>query len=200
MKRAEVEIEGSARTCVGCREQAAPEALERFVLMGGELVYDMRRKAPGRGASVHASAACLEAALKRGAFARSFKQAVKTPPAPELVALVREGVMRRLRETLASSLRARRISVGAEATSELLRLGKAGMVLIANDAGESAQKKFAMNANRKGLLISTALDGAWLGQVSGREFVSVMGLSGASLCEQVCRDIASLEGFGAFQG
>ena len=64
--------EASERTCAGCRETLAPESLERFILMDEELVHDLRKRAPGRGAWVMARRECLERALA-GGFARSFK-------------------------------------------------------------------------------------------------------------------------------
>jgi predicted RNA-binding protein YlxR (DUF448 family) len=63
------------RTCVGCRRLVPASTLARLALRDGELVlWSMgRERPPGRGASLHPDAACLQAALKQGAFARAFK-------------------------------------------------------------------------------------------------------------------------------
>lgn len=62
------------RTCVGCRREAAPVELERFVLRAGQVVHDPEKRLEGRGAWLHPAPECLTAALRRGGFARSFRR------------------------------------------------------------------------------------------------------------------------------
>ena len=52
-----------------------PELL-RFVAVGGEAVPDPVRRLPGRGAYLHPVRRCLEAAVRRQAFARAFRRPV----------------------------------------------------------------------------------------------------------------------------
>jgi predicted RNA-binding protein YlxR (DUF448 family) len=72
------------RTCVGCRRTAPCTQLVRMVRFsspdGGapRVRVDPTRSAPGRGAWLHPSASCLDLALRRGGFARSFRGAVDT--------------------------------------------------------------------------------------------------------------------------
>jgi len=72
------------RTCVGCRQVAPREHLVRLVRdpdPGGDIPrvrFDPSRAAAGRGAWLHPDAACLDLALRRGGFARSFRGAVET--------------------------------------------------------------------------------------------------------------------------
>ncbi|MBX6391663.1 MAG: YlxR family protein [Frankia sp.] len=61
------------RTCVGCRSRAARSDLLRIVVVGGELVPDVRRRMPGRGAHVHPDPACLDLAERRRAFPRALR-------------------------------------------------------------------------------------------------------------------------------
>ena len=65
------------RTCVGCRQRAAKADLVRVVVddrgAGREVVPDPRGRAPGRGAHLHPSLDCLEAALRRRAFTRALR-------------------------------------------------------------------------------------------------------------------------------
>ncbi|HYO41064.1 MAG TPA: YlxR family protein [Nocardioidaceae bacterium] len=69
--------EGSVRTCVGCRQRATKSELLRVVAgdrgAGLEVVPDPAGRAPGRGAHLHPTSACLELALRRRAFARALK-------------------------------------------------------------------------------------------------------------------------------
>ena len=70
-----------ARTCVACREESGKQVLTRFVrLPGGGVAVDRTGRAPGRGAYLHTSPACIEAARKRKALDR----ALKTPVQPEI--------------------------------------------------------------------------------------------------------------------
>ena len=68
---------GSVRTCVGCRQRAAKSELLRVVAgdrgAGLEVVPDPAGRAPGRGAHLHPTSACLELALRRRAFPRALK-------------------------------------------------------------------------------------------------------------------------------
>jgi len=69
-------VRTSVRTCVGCRQPAPRRELVRLVLIDGRPAVDTRRRLPGRGASIHPSAACVAQAVKRGAFARAFRAAI----------------------------------------------------------------------------------------------------------------------------
>ena len=61
------------RTCVGCRARAPRSALLRVVSIDSLLVPDERATMPGRGAWVHETPACVEAALRRRAFVRALR-------------------------------------------------------------------------------------------------------------------------------
>ncbi|MFJ2550313.1 YlxR family protein [Microbacterium sp. NPDC087591] len=61
------------RTCVGCRTRAPRSALLRVVSQNDILVSDERAVLPGRGAWVHPTPECKEAALRRRAFGRALR-------------------------------------------------------------------------------------------------------------------------------
>jgi uncharacterized protein len=60
------------RTCVGCGAKAAQRELARLRIEGERVVID-RNRSGGRGAWLHASAECLDRAIRRRAFARAFR-------------------------------------------------------------------------------------------------------------------------------
>jgi uncharacterized protein len=68
---------GSVRTCVGCRQRAAKSELLRVVASdrgaGLEVVPDPAGRAPGRGAHLQPTTACLDLAIRRRAFPRALK-------------------------------------------------------------------------------------------------------------------------------
>lgn len=65
------------RTCVGCRKRELAVELLRVVAVDGNGEYavtvDTARKLPGRGAWLHPDPACLDAAIRRRAFARALR-------------------------------------------------------------------------------------------------------------------------------
>ncbi|ATG52568.1 DNA-binding protein [Brachybacterium vulturis] len=72
------------RTCVGCHQVAPRDDLVRLVrepAPGGaapRVRVDPSGSAPGRGSWLHPAASCLELALRRGGFPRSFRGPVDT--------------------------------------------------------------------------------------------------------------------------
>ena len=70
------------RTCVGCRKRAPVTELLRVVAAGGTLVPDPRRRLPGRGASLHPTAECLQAAVRRRAFPRALRRGAPLETGP----------------------------------------------------------------------------------------------------------------------
>ncbi len=66
-------LTGPARTCVGCRKRDSASNLVRWVARDGNVVLDLRRNEPGRGAWLHPSGQCLEQAIRRRAFVRALR-------------------------------------------------------------------------------------------------------------------------------
>jgi len=65
------------RTCVACRVEAGKRAMVRIVrLAGGGAAVDRTGHSAGRGAYLHADAACIEIARKRKALERALKTVV----------------------------------------------------------------------------------------------------------------------------
>jgi predicted RNA-binding protein YlxR (DUF448 family) len=62
------------RTCIGCGAKTVQPELVRLRVADGQVVVDSARSG-GRGAWLHASAACLDRATKRKAFGRAFRGA-----------------------------------------------------------------------------------------------------------------------------
>ncbi|NNH08040.1 YlxR family protein [Cellulomonas fimi] len=83
-----VPVVGPVRTCVGCRATGPRSALLRVVVSTAvpgspELVVDVGRRMPGRGAWLHPDRACLELAERRRAFGRALR--VAGPPGTRAV-------------------------------------------------------------------------------------------------------------------
>lgn len=77
------------RTCVGCRGRAAKAALVRVVRTAeGAARVDPSGTASGRGAYLHPSPACLDAAERRDAFGRALGSEVGPEEARKLREIV----------------------------------------------------------------------------------------------------------------
>jgi len=164
------------RCCTACGEPAGEGLLVHWFL---QLDHRPRadwsgraEKVSGRGASVHASPACVAALAKPGVLARVFKERVIVPTEEEalatFVALGEEHFFQRL----GLALRAAKVSVGSEAVGDVLGRKKLAMLLTAGDLGPAVLKKEASVA-RAYLVehISYAGGGARIGQALGRAFV-----------------------------
>ncbi|MGZ2224614.1 YlxR family protein [Glutamicibacter sp. HZAU] len=68
------------RTCIGCRTVTNKNELLRWVLKDGAplraVSLDLRGSAFGRGAWTHGTEKCVQQAVQRRAFARTFRSAV----------------------------------------------------------------------------------------------------------------------------
>lgn len=61
------------RTCVGCRQHDNRADLIRVIFAQGNLQIDLGKHLPGRGSWLHPKLECVDAAITRGAFSRSFR-------------------------------------------------------------------------------------------------------------------------------
>lgn len=190
---------GPIRTCVGGGGRHHQDLLERFVWderMG--LLFDVRKKAPGRGAWVTPERTALAKALKCG-FSRAFKTRIEVPELETLVDEMAQAIKRRLHENVNVAIRSRKAWVGATLLDEGMRSAAIASVLMARDAGDSTRKKYVSNADRKGIQVFEVLSGDELGSFVGKDFVAVLGLAEPAAAK-VAADIHSLRLLGAIEG
>lgn len=80
------------RQCVGCREMKPKKELIRVVKSPqGEISLDFRGKAPGRGAYLCPSGACLKKAIKSKALERGFEMPIPEEIYADLTLKMEEG-------------------------------------------------------------------------------------------------------------
>ncbi|MEA3064880.1 MAG: uncharacterized protein QOJ27_1326 [Sphingomonadales bacterium] len=144
------------RKCILSGEHGARETLIRLALSPeGEVLPDVRAKAPGRGAWLGVDRAALEAAQAkgklRGALARAFKGAALSI-ADDLGERIETALRQAALDRLGLEARAGTLLTGADRIENALRKGEVELLLHAADAGEDGNRK---------------LDQAW--RVGGRE-------------------------------
>lgn len=182
------------RTCAGCREKTDREFLERFVYHPEfGLVFDLRQKAPGRGAWVHPDPDCIRGAVAHGGFARAFKQSVSGKDVDEVLEEMRTGIARRLNESIQIAIRAQSAHIGATKTVEAFKAGEAGLVFIGTDAGESTRRKYTKMAHAEDIPVYGVFTCVDLGGVFGYENVAVCTISGPEHVVRIGRDVEKLQ-------
>lgn len=141
--------EGSdpVRTCILSREESPREGLVRLALSpDGEVLPDVRAKAPGRGAWIGVTRAELEAAQAKGRLKGALSRAFRTGDIhiPEdLGARIAAQLQRNLLDRLGLESRAGAVVTGGEKLDKAARSGKLHLLLHASDAGEDGARRLA---------------------------------------------------------
>ena len=183
----EAESRQPQRRCICCRGNGAKNGLLRFGQMGGQLVFDLRQKMPGRGYYVCALPACLKKAWESG-----FKRVVKVSPqglAPTYEDFIRDmlipGYEKRYNECIVSGRQSGQLLAGSDAVEQAAREDRLLCYVIATDASESTRKKYELNAERKGLPVFGRLDRTAYGKLIGSDSKVVLGWTvGSTIAEE----------------
>jgi predicted RNA-binding protein YlxR (DUF448 family) len=133
---------GTERLCVATRKVRPVGELIRFVVgPDGSVVPDLKRKLPGRGVWVTATRSAIEDAVKRNAFARSFKAKVQV--APDLAARVEELLTRSCLDALGIAHKSGRVAIGFAKTEAALADKRVAAAIHASDASADGVRKLA---------------------------------------------------------
>ena len=126
------------RTCILSRREGTRDALLRLALSpDGEVLPDVRARAPGRGAWLGVDRAALDAAMAkgklRGALARAFKGAPLSVP-DDLARRIEGALARDCLDRLGLEARAGMLVAGSERIEAAARKGEVHLLLHAADA------------------------------------------------------------------
>jgi predicted RNA-binding protein YlxR (DUF448 family) len=133
---------GTERFCVATRAVRPVDELIRFVVgPDGSVVPDLKRRLPGRGVWVTATRAALDDAVRRNAFARSFKSKVRV--APELTAQVEALLASSCLDALGIAHKAGRVAIGFAKVEAALADKPVAAVIHASDAAPDGVRKLA---------------------------------------------------------
>ncbi len=183
------------RTCVGCKQRDERGALLRLVLAGDPLgvVPDVRRGGAGRGASVHPSRACLDAAVKSGASPRAFKRELNTD-SNQIAAWARDQYLRRMDGLIVSASRSGQAVAGTERVREAIESRKVCMLIVADDAAESRSEVMDAAARLGGsCLVHT--NKSHLGRLFNRDEIAVIAVTDSAIAhalDEASRNSAAL--------
>jgi uncharacterized protein len=133
------------RKCILTGDRADPDMLIRLAVgPEGQVLPDIRAKAPGRGAWIGVTRTELEAALAKGklkgALVRAFKTGdLQIPDA--LPDLIEDGLRRALLDRLGLEARASMLLTGSEKIDVACRKGEVKLLLHAADAAADGNRK-----------------------------------------------------------
>jgi predicted RNA-binding protein YlxR (DUF448 family) len=133
------------RKCILSGDREPRGELIRLALgPSGEVLPDVRAKAPGRGAWIGVSKAELDAAIAkgklRGALARAFKSNALTIP-DKLPGLIADALRQAALDRLGLESRAGNVVIGSERIETAARQGKLHLLFHACDAGVDGSRK-----------------------------------------------------------
>jgi predicted RNA-binding protein YlxR (DUF448 family) len=133
------------RKCILSGEHAARDALVRLAIgPDGEVLPDVRAKAPGRGAWIRVDRATLEAAQVKGrlkgALMRSFKGAALKIP-DDLGAQIEAALRQAALDRLGLEARSGTLLTGSEKIETAARRGEVHLLIHAADASDDGNRK-----------------------------------------------------------
>ncbi|HEX7872391.1 MAG TPA: DUF448 domain-containing protein [Sphingobium sp.] len=135
----------SERRCILSGERASPDTLIRLAIgPDGQVLPDVRAKAPGRGAWLGVTRAELESATQkgklRGAFARAFKgEALSVPD--DLAERIDDALRRELLDRLGLEARSSTLITGFDKIDTAARKGQVRLLLHSADAKDDGVRK-----------------------------------------------------------
>jgi len=191
-------VTDSTRSCVGCRQKDEREVLLRFVADGDppRFAPDIRRRAPGRGVSVHPRFRCVEAAVQKGAFRRALSVDTQTS-AQELSRSAAAQYERRAEGLILAAWRAKHLALGTEAVRDALTSSSAGasrrptdakrnvqLLLVASDA-EGDRENLTQAAARLGRDCLVWRNKQELGALFGRALLSIVAVLEAGIANEL---------------
>lgn len=133
------------RRCILLGDRAPRAALVRLALTpDGDVLPDVRAKAPGRGAWIGVTKAQLEIAIQKGKLKGALARAFKTGPIAipdDLPARIESALERASLDRLGLESRSGGLFSGAEKIETAARSGKLHLLLHACDAGTDGNRK-----------------------------------------------------------
>jgi hypothetical protein len=181
------------RMCIVTRQSLPEDELIRFVLSpDGEVVPDLARKLPGRGASVELSRQKVEEAVRKQAFRRGFESDCRVPD--DLADRVGAQLRQQALSHLMLARKAGEAVSGAAKVEEALAKGPVKILLHAGEASEDGVRKIN-RAAQPGTVISTAFTSAEMDLAFGRANVIHAAVAAGGLASRLAYHIGRMERF-----
>ena len=179
------------RTCLGCRQVKDKAQLIRFVRSPvGEILADLRGRLPGRGTYLCNSRACIETAVSRKQFDRTFRQPCQAVLPDQLVESVVQELLAHMASLLGMARKSAKFVSGGNAVQDALTRKKPlAVVILARDISPQIGDKVRRKAEYQKIVTINLFDKMELGRILGRAERSVVGLPDGKLAEAFLNDL-----------
>jgi predicted RNA-binding protein YlxR (DUF448 family) len=159
------------RTCLACRRKRSKSDMIRIVRgPGGEAVFDLAGRLPGRGAHLCPAADCL-GNLASPALSRALKAETSLPGVEDRRSLLGRQLEEKVKNLLSIGSKARHTAYGTQVVREAFQRGRVELLLFAGDASTRTIDSFRTLAGE--VPCRCAADRRKLGRWFGRDSVAV---------------------------
>jgi len=178
---------GPQRTCISCRQSRNQEQLIRYVVApDGELVVDYRHRLPGRGAYTCLDLKCLQDAVERKQFQRSFRGRCCEADFAVLSAALTQAVEQKIVNLLGMGRKSGQVLSGSNAVIAALRQGSGlSLVVIARDISTAIAEKIEVLSARHHVHCRQLFSKDLLGQILGKGERSVVAVKAGTLADAI---------------
>lgn len=185
------------RTCIGCGKEQPKNELLRYVLApDATVVPDVKGKLPGRGTYTCPERACLESAIRKKQFNRSFRTEVPGVSLDIIADTVRAQAQERLAGYLALATKAGKVVSGTDMVADAMRSGKIpGVLFVATDISEAIEEKILFLARRESVEIVSLFDKDRLGQLVGKGLRSVIAVEPGGFADAILSEYYKFRNF-----
>jgi predicted RNA-binding protein YlxR (DUF448 family) len=182
------------RTCIACRQAADQNSLVRYVLApDGQPLVDYRHKLPGRGTYTCLTRECMEAAVDRNQFQRSFRGRGTPPGTNALMDSLLEQIVARIEGLIGMARKSSQVESGSNAVlGSLKQNGKFGLLIVSEDISGSIGEKLTTAAARQGIPVFKMLEKDRLGLLLGKGERSVAAISSGTLADAILVELQRL--------
>jgi len=186
---------GPQRTCVACRETKSQEQLVRYVTApDGLLMVDYRHRLPGRGAYTCISGDCLQLAVEKKQFQRSFRGRCKDVDYDSLKKELRKAFEQKVVNLLGMGRKSGQVISGSNAVVAGLRQGSdLALVVLTTDISTAIAEKIQALTDRHEVNCSQLLNKDLLGQILGKGERSVVAVQGGALADAILIELQRLK-------
>jgi predicted RNA-binding protein YlxR (DUF448 family) len=176
---------GPQRTCIACRQARNQDQLVRYVVApDGALLVDYRHRLPGRGAYTCIDLQCLQAAVIKKQFSRSFRGKCSDPSIEVLQDGLQQALLQRIANLIGMARKSGQVVSGSNAVMTALRQRtKQALVLVSEDISAGIAIKIRELADRQNVSCSQLFSKGMLGQVLGKGERSVLAIQAGPLAE-----------------
>ena len=179
------------RTCLGCRQVKDQDQLIRFVRSpDGDVLADLKGRLPGRGAYLCNSRECLETAVSRKQFDRTFRQVCQSATVDGLVDGIAQELLAHMASLRGMARKSAQFVSGGNAVQDALSRRKPlAVVILARDVSPQIGEKVRRKAEAQNVVTTKLFDKLELGRILGRAQRSVVGLPDGKLAEAFLNDL-----------